>query len=63
MTLHLNTNLMEINWLILSIVFIGAIVLLFILIKRNMKDEKKYEKELNYFEKPEEVELNDELDL
>lgn len=54
---------MEINWFILSIVFIGAIVLLFILIKRNMKDEKKYEKELNYFEKPEELELNDELDL
>ncbi|MFV8326877.1 hypothetical protein ACNQGH_13345 [Flavobacterium sp. ZS1P14] len=54
---------MEINWFILSIVFIGAIVLIVILIKQNWKDEKKIEKELNYFKKPDEVELNDEKDM
>ncbi|HEY6144422.1 MAG TPA: hypothetical protein VIV55_13505 [Flavobacterium sp.] len=54
---------MEINWFILSIVFIGAIVLIYTLIKKDIKEEKKFEKKLNYFEKPEEVELNDELDL
>ncbi|WP_417956507.1 hypothetical protein [Flavobacterium sp. ZS1P14] len=59
----LNLNLMEINWFILSIVFIGAIVLIVILIKQNWKDEKKIEKELNYFKKPDEVELNDEKDM
>jgi Na+/melibiose symporter-like transporter len=54
---------MEINWFILSIVFIGAIVLIVILIKLNRKDEKEIEKELNYFKKAEEEELNDEKGL
>lgn len=54
---------MEINWFILSIVFIGAIVLIFYLIKKNIKDEKKMEKEFNYFKKEVEVDLNDELKL
>jgi preprotein translocase subunit YajC len=54
---------MEINWFILSVVFIGVIVLVLILIKQNRKDEKRIEKELNYFKKPEEVELNDEKNL
>lgn len=53
---------MEINWFILSIVLIGAIVLIIMLIKRNNRDEKKYEKELNYFKKPDEEELNDKTD-
>lgn len=54
---------MEINWFILSLVFIGAIALIIILIKKNNKDEKEAEKELNYFKKPDEEELNDEKDL
>lgn len=54
---------MEINWYIFSIVFIGAIVLLFFLIKRNIKDEKEMEKEFNYFKKEEELHLKDELKL
>nr|WP_315252416.1 hypothetical protein [uncultured Flavobacterium sp.] len=51
---------MEINWFILSVIFIGAIVLIVILIKQNWKDEKKIEKDLNYFKKPDEEDLNDE---
>lgn len=51
---------MEINWLILSIVFIGAILLIIALIKQNINHEKKLERELNYFKKPDEEELNDE---
>ena len=54
---------MEINWFILTIVFIGAIVLIAILIKQNWKDEKKMERELNYFKKPKEEELNDDKNL
>jgi preprotein translocase subunit YajC len=54
---------MEINWFIVSVVLIGVIVLVFILIKQNRKDEKKIEKEFDYFKKPEEVELNDEKNL
>lgn len=54
---------MEINWFIVSIVFIGAIVLIIVLIKKNIKDEKEVEKELNYFKKPDEEELNDEKGL
>lgn len=54
---------MEINWLILSIVFIGAIVLIIALIMLNIKDEKKLERELNYFKKPDEEELNDNKNL
>jgi hypothetical protein len=61
--LLLNTDLMEINWFIVSIVFIGAVVLIVMLIKQNNKDEKEFEKELNYFKKPEEEELNDERDM
>lgn len=62
-TAYLITNIMEINWFILSLVFLAAIILIFILIKQNRKDEKKLEKDLNYFKKEEEVELNDEKDL
>ncbi|MBW4361044.1 hypothetical protein [Flavobacterium taihuense] len=54
---------MEINWFIVSIVFIGAIVLVVILIQKNRKDERKIEKEFNYFKKTEEEELNDEKGL
>lgn len=54
---------METNWFILSIVFIGAIALIIFLIKKNNKDEKEVEKELNYFKKPDEEELNDEKNL
>lgn len=54
---------MEINWFIVSIAFIGAVVLIVMLIKQNNKDEKEFEKELNYFKKPEEEELNDERDM
>lgn len=54
---------METNWFIISIVFIGAIALIIFLMKENNKDEKEVEKELNYFKKPDEEELNDEKDL
>jgi preprotein translocase subunit YajC len=54
---------MEINWFIVSIVLIVAIVLIIVLIKQNRKDEKKVEKDFNYFKKTEEVELNDEKNL
>ncbi|MDI1255478.1 MAG: hypothetical protein PSV16_05205 [Flavobacterium sp.] len=53
---------MEINWLIVLAVAVGAIVLLFFLIKKNWKDEKEVEKELNYFEKSEASETNDNED-
>ena len=54
---------MEINWFMLSIVLIFAVALIVVLVRQNRKDEKKIEKELNHFKKPEEVELNDEKDL
>jgi uncharacterized protein YacL len=66
--LLLNTNLMEINWFVVLIVFIGAVVLIVMPIKQNNKNEKEFEKELNYFKKheeeeEEEEELNDEKDI
>lgn len=51
---------MEINWFIVSVVIFCGIILIFILIKQNKKDEKKLKKELNYSKKPEEIEFNDE---
>lgn len=54
---------METNWLILSIVFVGAVALIVFLIKKNIKDEKEVEKELNYFKRPDEQELNDDKNL
>ena len=50
---------MEINRLTLVIVGVGAVVLIIFLIKKNRKDKKELEKEANYFEKPDESELND----
>ncbi|CAN5547137.1 hypothetical protein BH11BAC3_BH11BAC3_22380 [soil metagenome] len=38
---------MSVNWPVIVIVAILAIALLVFLIKRNMKDEKRFEKELN----------------
>ncbi len=38
---------MEINWIIISIVAICVILLIFFLIKRNLKDEKDLEAFLN----------------
>ena len=54
---------MDINWFIVSAVVIGAVVLILFLIRQNTKDEKKIKKELNYFKKLEEEELNDDKDL
>lgn len=54
---------MEINWFIVSLVIFCAIILIFILIKQNRKDEKELKKELNYSKKPEETELNDEKEM
>ena len=53
---------MEINWLIIIVVAVGAIALIFFLIKKNRKDEKEVEKELNYFDKSDESETNDKED-
>ncbi len=53
---------MEINWPALIVVSIGAIVLIIFLVKKNYKDEKKYEQDLNYFEKKDESETNDKDD-
>jgi uncharacterized membrane protein len=61
--IHLITNIMEINWFIVSIVFLVAIILIFVLIKQDKKDEKKLEKDLNFFKKEEEAELNDDKNL
>lgn len=54
---------MEINWFIISVVVFCAIVLVFILMKLNRKDEKKLKKQLNYSKKSEEIELNDEKEI
>lgn len=50
---------MEINWFILSLFFIGPIILIIILMRQTMKDEKEFEKKLNYSKKNEKRELND----
>ena len=48
------------NWLILIPVGIGAITLIVFLVKRNIKDEKKFENQLkNDYRKPK----NDEEDI
>lgn len=54
---------MQINWFIVSVVVFCAIILIFILMKANRKDEKKLKKELNYSKKSEEIELNDEKEI
>jgi preprotein translocase subunit YajC len=59
----LKLNLMEMNWFIISVLIFCAIILIFLLIKLNQKDEKKLKKKLNYTKKGEETELNDERDM
>ncbi len=54
---------MEINWVILSGVFTCAIALIVIIAKKNQKDKKKLERDLNKEEslfKDDESELNNE---
>lgn len=43
---------MEVNWIIISLVAVGAIVLLILLIKRNAKDKKELEEFLDKTEFP-----------
>jgi uncharacterized membrane-anchored protein YhcB (DUF1043 family) len=54
---------MKINWIVISGIVIGAIILIRYLIKRNAKDEKELEAFLNAndvaIEDKEEEELND----
>ncbi len=50
------------NWIILMIVGIAAIALIIFLMRQNQKDKKVMEKEMNYFEKPDEQEANDKDD-
>ena len=50
---------MEINWFILLLFFIGPLVIIIILLKQTIKDEKKIEKKLDYPKKTEKRELND----
>jgi hypothetical protein len=38
---------MEINWIILTVIFVCAIALIFYLVKRNMKDKKDVIETLN----------------
>lgn len=48
---------MEIKWIIIGIVVIGAILLICFLIKQNQKDEEEYETFLNKdYKKPNEIE-------
>ncbi|MFB3387957.1 hypothetical protein [Flavobacterium sp. LAR06] len=54
---------MEINWLIISAIVIGVVILVYFLIKQNKKDRKKIEEELNYTKKSDEVEINDDHNL
>lgn len=54
---------MEINWFIVSVVIFLAIVLIFLLMNFNRKDEKKLKKKWNYTKKSDEVELNDEKEI
>ena len=52
---------MEINWIIVSIVFLAALILVVILIWKNQKDKKKYTDFLNNdFQKADEEEANSE---
>lgn len=53
---------MELNWIIISAVVIGAIILLVFLIKRNLKDKEELEVFLNKNDHPikkQEGEVND----
>lgn len=44
---------METNWLVVALVILAAIAVVYFLIKRNLKDKKELEKQLNQdFEKP-----------
>lgn len=43
----LNAIIMEINYPITGLILLAAIVLLIYLIRRNQRDEKKFEKDLN----------------
>lgn len=51
---------MEINWFIIFVIIFCAIVLIFLVIRQNKKDEKKLRKKWNYLKKSEEIEANDE---
>ena len=51
---------MEINWYIVGSVIIIAIVLVIFLIKRNLKDEKNYEKYLKKNDKS--ISIKDDID-
>lgn len=56
---------MEIKWIIIGIAVIGAVFLIWFLIKQNLKDEKDYEEFLNKdYKKPgeKESELNNDDD-
>jgi len=54
----LKIHTMEVNWTVLGILAICAIVLIVYLVKRNLKDEKEVEKILN-----EEVKTDREFEL
>ena len=49
-------NVMEINWIIIGVVVIVAVVLVFFLIKTNSKDEKDFETFLNKNDLPIDIE-------
>ncbi|SMP26075.1 hypothetical protein [Flavobacterium hercynium] len=51
---------MEINWYIIAVVIVFALVLIYFLIKRNKKEKAKLKEELNYIKKTEEAEIDNE---
>lgn len=54
---------MEINWLTLTAIIVGVILLVYFLIRQNKRDRKKIEEELNFTSESEEVEINNDLNL
>lgn len=44
---------MEINYTEIAIILLAAIIIVFFLTKRNAKDKKKFEKDMNKPEEPE----------
>jgi preprotein translocase subunit YajC len=51
---------MEINWFIIAVVIVFALVLIYFLIRQNKKEEVKLKEELNFIKKTEEAEIDNE---
>jgi len=51
---------MEINWFIIGALIVGVVLLIYFLIRKNKKERKKMEKELNFVPKSDDAEINNE---